>query len=365
MNYDFLNGLFSDDDMTDVNGDGIPDIPVDTDNDGVYDSFVTPVDLNGDGVYDSFMSPVDTNGDGVYDSYMTPVDVDGDGFSDGYIVPVDLNGDGVLDGFEAHLDTDHDGMEDVLMWGEYRDDDGDGDPDSLDIEVSSNGYHVNITETDTDDDGYFDTFWFDDNGDDDMVMDVGAAPAYDRFDPDDADLGSVVGNPGEAMESWHVQGTDYTCAVVAQEFALEQLTGHDFSEADLADIAEANGWLIQGGGTANDDIGNLLEAAGLRVERSYGNTFQELESCLANGGQVIVSVDSDEMWMGESDDFFLPGHDSDHAIQVIGVDHSDPDGPMVIINDSGVANGCGAMVPLDVFMDAWEDSGCFLVEAYN
>lgn len=56
--------------------------------------------------------------------------------------------------------------------------------------------------------------------------------------------------------------------------------------------------------------------------------------------------------------------DADHAVQVTGIDMSNPDQPMVILNDPGAANGGGAMVPVDAFVDAWEDSGCFMVEAY-
>ena len=37
-------------------------------------------------------------------------------------------------------------------------------------------------------------------------------------------------------------------------------------------------------------------------------------------------------------------------------DRSDPEHPMVILNDSGHVNGQGAMVPLDEFVDAWDDS---------
>ena len=36
----------------------------------------------------------------------------------------------------------------------------------------------------------------------------------------------------------------------------------------------------------------------------------------------------------------------------------------IILNDPGTSNGGGAMVPLEAFVDAWEDSGCFMVAAY-
>jgi hypothetical protein len=37
---------------------------------------------------------------------------------------------------------------------------------------------------------------------------------------------------------------------------------------------------------------------------------------------------------------------------------------MVILNDSGNPNGRGVMIPLDDFMDAWQDSEFQMVECY-
>ena len=52
-----------------------------------------------------------------------------------------------------------------------------------------------------------------------------------------------------------------------------------------------------------------------------------------------------------------------HAVEVIGIDYSSPE-PMVIINDSGTMDGHAITVPASQFMDAWEDSGYYCVEAY-
>ncbi|MBQ8015501.1 MAG: hypothetical protein IJ264_04865, partial [Clostridia bacterium] len=63
----------------------------------------------------------------------------------------------------------------------------------------------------------------------------------------------------------------------------------------------------------------------------------------------------------ENSGLYAPDDGADHAVQVIGIDYSDPDNPMVILNDSGHPDGCGEMVPLDDFVDAWEDSGCQMI----
>ena len=281
---------------------------------------------------------------------VTPLDLNGDGIIDGIHQEeaIDLDGDGIIDSTVVTfaLDTDGDDQIDYLFSGE--DFDGDG------ILDAQNEWF------DQDDDGFLDVS--DDVMDD---VDAGAAPAYINFDTDQADMDDIVGDPESAMDDWHWQETESSCAVASQEFVLEELTGKEFDEADLRDLAEENGWWTLEGGTAIDDVGNILEYMGLDVERSTGNSISDIEACLENGGGVIVGVDSSEIWEGQNDDLFGPGMDADHAVQVIGIDYSDPDNPMVILNDPGTSNGGGAMVPMDVFEQAWEDSDCFMVEAYE
>lgn len=248
--------------------------------------------------------------------------------------PVDLDEDGIMDGllFQAREDYNEDGIFEAL--GEFMNTDEDGIVEPVD---------------------QYSPIYYEDSG---------AAPAYETFDPSRADLDSIVGDPVGNMENWHWQETGTSCAVASQEFVLEQLTGQEFSEGELRQLAEENGWYDPEGGTTMDDVGNILAHMGLHVEQNMGSTMSDIEQCLASGGQVIVGVDSGELWSGENEEMFGPGMDADHAIQVTGIDYSNPAEPMVIINDPGASNGGGAMIPIDEFVDAWEDSGCFMVEAY-
>lgn len=203
---------------------------------------------------------------------------------------------------------------------------------------------------------------YDDAEWEDYDAEVFDAPNYMNFNLEEADLEHVIGNVEEDMNNWHVQEGP-TCAVCAQEFVLEALTGQEYDMDQLRELAEENGWYTNG--TPMYDVGNLLKYHGLEVHKYTNGTIESIENCLEQGGKVIVGVDSDEIWEGVNEEMYMPGTDADHAVQVVGFDYSDPNNPMVILNDSGPTNGCGAMVSMENFKGAWEDSGCFMVTAYG
>jgi hypothetical protein len=182
--------------------------------------------------------------------------------------------------------------------------------------------------------------------------------------------GHVVGSPEVDMQYWHHQTFDNTCAVVAQESVLESLTGQHFSETSLRDEALARGWYTESGGTPVDDVGALLALHGIPVQQESGATLQDIENQLAAGHKVIVGVNGEDIWNDAHPDGGslpvgaypgIPGQVADHAVEVIGVDTSDPAQPKVILNDSGTPDGRGLEVPADVFQEAWSASGDFMV----
>ncbi len=315
----FLNAIgLSDGDSQDNMEQGIDGQWVDTDGDGIYDSFLT--DMDGDGIYESLLT--DSDGDGIYESLFT--DSDGDGVFDTLAMDLetDVDGDGVTDFIIFSEDIHGESVFDTVTQWEEREENG-----SLFFSESTDAEAYNI---------------------------------YNHFTPEESDGVGITGNPGEAVESWHLQSGN-TCAVVSQEFVLESIFNREFDEQELREIAEDNGWYDNG--TNIEDVGKILEYYGANVEQSTGNSLDDLKSSLADGNQIIAGVDADELWSGQNEEMFGPGMDANHAIQVIGFDESDPSNPMVIINDSGVSNGQGVMIPAEEFMDAWEDSGCFMVEA--
>ena len=90
----------------------------------------------------------------------------------------------------------------------------------------------------------------------------------------------------------------------------------------------------------------------------HGATSSDLVEELSRGHKVIVGLDGGELynqdWFGE--DLINP-YGADHAVMVTGIDMRNPDQPMVVLNDPGIPEGAGVSVPLEQFLDAWEDSG--------
>ena len=166
----------------------------------------------------------------------------------------------------------------------------------------------------------------------------------------------------EATEEWHVQEGDNSCAVCTQQFIINEFLDMDVTEEELCVIAESNGWDDPATGTAPSDVGNLLEHFGIDTQTNYEGDISDIKNTLDQGGRVIVAVDSMALWTEGFGTYPLYG--ADHAVEVIGIDDSDPLNVKVILNDSGVENGCGREVPYLEFMEAWAPSGGFMVSAF-
>ena len=167
----------------------------------------------------------------------------------------------------------------------------------------------------------------------------------------------VFGNPETDDNNWHMQNAKFSCAVVCQEFVAEQLLSQNFSEQEFSEFAKKQGWYDSNSGTSLYDVGNILETMGIHVEKSENITLNDLAQELETDGKIICAVNSSIM---QNPLFSLiPGLSADHAVQVIGIDYSDPDDPEVILNDPGVENGKGRRVDAKVFLKAWDTSNNF------
>lgn len=156
-----------------------------------------------------------------------------------------------------------------------------------------------------------------------------------------------------------------TCAIKSQQLIMEDF-GIACSEEELVQIAMERGWY--NGGTAPEDVGNLLEWANIPCSRHTDANVFNLVSELAQGHKVIVGLDSDELWKDDSPFEKLRNwfHDcfgdeqGDHALIVAGIDTSDPNNVQVIVRDPGTGDD-GKPYPLDQFMEAWSDAHCYMV----
>ncbi|WP_298798345.1 C39 family peptidase [uncultured Pseudonocardia sp.] len=210
----------------------------------------------------------------------------------------------------------------------------------------------------------------------------GEDPLVHDLDDTDAELGAGMAGPfadaphtvgdSDALGYWHMQEQPNSCAVASQEFIIDEFTGVDHTEAEMRDVAAQHGWFTPDGGTPMEDTGQLLAYYGIPTEQVHGASLDQLEAALINGDGVIVGLDSGEIWNPgfDNDDALteylgIPGQGADHAVQVVGVDHTDPANPQVILNDPGSPTGQGERVSLATFLDAWEDSGNFMVTAHR
>ena len=175
----------------------------------------------------------------------------------------------------------------------------------------------------------------------------------------------VIGSPESDAGAWDgPQSYQDTCAIRCQEFILEQFTGREIPEDALIQQAMNNGWYSPGFGTMQQDVGKLLEANGVSVTCYDDANIFHLSNELAQGHKVIVGVDSGELWKEnpilESIGDALGISGADHAVVVSGIDTSDPDNVQVIVSDPGTG-AVAARYPMDQFVDAWRDSGGFMV----
>lgn len=176
-----------------------------------------------------------------------------------------------------------------------------------------------------------------------------------------------VGDPTEQAQYWQPQITNDCCAVVAEMSILNQFGIH-LNQQEAMYISASHGWYQPGVGTCPADIGNMMDLYGIPNHTVQHATIQDLAAELKQGHGVIVGVRGDQLWQGDAQanfwNFFKSafGLDTpefspaDHAVVVTGIDVSDPDNPMVILNDSGTPDGQAKAYPLDRFMDAWENS---------
>lgn len=192
--------------------------------------------------------------------------------------------------------------------------------------------------------------------DDILFGHAGALQDYDHIDPHHIDYSHFVGDPND-ISVWHQQQRWDDCAVVGQQFLLEEITGQPHSETECVDIAQSNGGYVPDHGTYWDHIGDVLNAYGIPTENSFHNTSSDITNQLQQNHKVLVGVDA-TILSGQQQP---PGQHTNHIVQVIGVDNSDPQHPKYVLNDPGTPNGQGIVVPAEKFYESWGAAGNWMM----
>ena len=168
------------------------------------------------------------------------------------------------------------------------------------------------------------------------------------------------------------QPDDHSCALRSQQIVLRDF-GIDIPFDKLEELAKQYG-VYTDEGTYTYDIGKVLQIAGVDMHQVEGSTLLDLTNELAQGHRVIVSVDAYELWkndtiMGNLKNWFndaIGNQGGNHALIVAGVEvnPNDANDVKVVLTDPG-SGDLRIEYPLNQFMDAWNDSNCFMAATDN
>lgn len=325
-------------------------VMVDTDNDGNIDTGVAET-YNEFGETKAHVEFYDYNQDGEIDFIKMYEDTTGSGqFDEVTIVHSDNTDSPILKKVDVYTDQTGNQTPDVKVHTEIIDSTGDKQPDQVKITMTDSfGQEFSYEMT------YDEYMAHGDNVGYTTGLYTANLKGAAQFDPTMSDSDLVAGDPASDMQHWDFQGQTGRCAIYAQKFVIEETLGREVPIEELVAVAEDHGWFsdADGGGTTTLNMDKLLEYYGVEHQMSFDNDIDSLETALKDGKNVIVGVDSGQIWYGDENNIFSPETNADHAVQVIGIDRTDQEHPMVVLNDSGTPDGCGELVPLDIFENAW------------
>ena len=171
----------------------------------------------------------------------------------------------------------------------------------------------------------------------------------------------------DIVSDYAAQAGRKLCVIYAEQYILQSF-GYSVSLDELLTIAKQNKW-IKHQGIQFKNIGKLLEYFSVEVERKTHASLVDLQNALKQGTHVIVGVDAGELFatsmlkkIEEKIEDWFEQH-PDHALIVTEVKLTgELDGEVTVLNiDGNQANFW--TIPIAQFMDAWEDSGNYMVVA--
>ena len=149
--------------------------------------------------------------------------------------------------------------------------------------------------------------------------------------------------------------TDNLCAIHCEQYVLQKF-GITRSVEELMSLATEIGTLKEDG-TPMEKLGALCEHLGLRVERVKKAYLQDIKNALAAGMEVIVAVDSGELYGDyleeHVEDLFI-GQIPDHSVVILSCDDD-------IVCFDPIKGTHPVTVSEERFQDAWKDAEWFMV----
>lgn len=342
-------------------------LSMDTDGDGILDTVLS--DTTGDGIVDT--AYIDTTGDGLLDTVITQ-----DHLTGASAIARDLDGDGVVD--ILAFDHDGDGLIDEAYTGEDIQAYYANPTSTTDAATSTTGpfdplapfdgaksaTESGITEVASsaaDEGSDADSSGDDGGADDEPIIEeiIYDDDPIDPIDPMEAAIASgVYGEPQADIMYHQVQPGPVDCLPTSVSMVLSELTGQFVAADDLVAMANDMGFM-QSDGMLPLDALTLLENYGVEAELTSA-TVEDLKEALVAGDPIIVGVDSADLYYGGGGPFD-PGLEAGHAVVVTGITDGPPS--MVYINDPGFPDGAGVEIPMELFLDSWEDTENTMVVA--
>ena len=155
---------------------------------------------------------------------------------------------------------------------------------------------------------------------------------------------------------------DNLCAIKCEGYALKTL-GIDVSDKTLEKQAKKNKWLREDGMPLHN-IGYLSGLYGSYITKKFYCSLEEISKAIKAGKIVITVIDNAELGLTPYEarrQDLKNGKNPNHAIVIKSVNIKDK---TIDIYDPGISK-TPKTYPLDIFIEAWNDSANFLVTISN
>jgi hypothetical protein len=152
-------------------------------------------------------------------------------------------------------------------------------------------------------------------------------------------------------------GQDNLCDILCEQYVLQKF-GITISEDELVGKARKADWLREGG-MPLFRIGSLCSEYGLSVTRRYKAAIEDIQTAWKEGYEVIAAVDGGELDgvpEAEALEDEYVGRIPDHAVVVLDISEDS------VYCFDPLYGSEPHIVPLDVFLNAWDDSESYMVK---